>query len=215
MSVISSGKKEDKKDGTKIRKSILRSLLNLEKITLKSTKFQFGSTTERRRRKKYMKEKKDVTPRRVNEYEIKWKIEQIMSRYKLPHDLCINALIQFPSYRNKEIIDLIKPYLKGLIGLMDIVSKEKSEDLSDKTLNYIATNLQYKRINKDRFICKYGEKGTLFYIILKGKVVFLVPKIFKCYLNESEYLSHLIKLRKNGENELLRNIISLIDNIMI
>ena len=99
--------------------------------------------------------------------------------------------------------------MKDLIGLMDIVSKEKNDELSDKTLSQIAMNLQYKKINKDKFICKFGEKGNNFYIILKGKVVFLVPKIIKCYLNESEYLSHLIKLKNNGENELLRNIMSI------
>ena len=70
-------------------------------------------------------------------------------------------------------------------------------------------NLQYKKIKKNRFICKYGEKGNTFYVILKGKVAFLVPKIVKCYLNESEYLLHLIKLKINRENELLRTIMAI------
>ena len=37
----------------------------------------------------------------------------------------------------------------------------------------------------------------------------MVPKIVKCYLNESEYLFHLIKLKINGENELLRTIMAI------
>ena len=184
------------------------SLLNFDRLSINNSKYQYNTLTDRKRRR-YLKEKKNISPKRVNENEIRMTINQLISHYKSPYDLCINALIQFPSFRNKEIINLIKPYLKDLIGLMDIVSKEKNEELSDKTLSQIAMNLQYKKINKDKFICKFGEKGNNFYIILKGKVVFLVPKIIKCYLNESEYLSHLIKLKNNGENELLRNIMSI------
>ena len=184
------------------------SLLNFDRLSINNSKYQYNTLTDRKRRR-YLKEKKNITPKRVDESEIRRTINQLISHYKSPYDLCINALIQFPSFRNKEIINLIKPYLKDLIGLMDIVSKEKNEELSDKTLSQIAMNLQYKKINKDKFICKFGEKGNNFYIILKGKVVFLVPKIIKCYLNESEYLSHLIKLKNNGENELLRNIMSI------
>ena len=184
------------------------SLLNFDRLSINNSKYQYNTLTDRKRRR-YLKEKKNITPKRVNESEIRMTINQLISHYKSPYDLCINALIQFPSFRNKEIINLIKPYLKDLIGLMDIVSKEKNEELSDKTLSQIAMNLQYKKINKDKFICKFGEKGNHFYIILKGKVVFLVPKIIKCYLNENEYLSHLIKLKNNGENELLRNIMSI------
>ena len=69
--------------------------------------------------------------------------------------------------------------------------------------------LQYSNIEKNNFICRFGEKGNNCYIILKGKVVFLVPKIIKCYLNESEYMSYLIQLKTTGENELLRNLISI------
>ena len=184
------------------------SLLNFDRLSINNSKYQYNTLTDRKRRR-YLKEKKNITPKRVDESEIRRTINQLISHYKSPYDLCINALIQFPSFRNKEIINLIKPYLKDLIGLMDIVSKEKNDELSDKTLSQIAMNLQYKKINKDKFICKFGEKGNNFYIILKGKVVFLVPKIIKCYLNESEYLSHLIKLKNNGENELLRNIMSI------
>ena len=162
-----------------------------------------------RRRRRHIKEIKETYKKKINEHEMREIINQLLSVYKTPYDLCINALIQFPSYRNKEAIDLIKPYLKELIGLMDIVSKEKNEELSDKVLSQIALNLQYKKILGKNFICRFGEKGNHFYIILKGKIVFLVPKIIKCYLNENEYMNYLIKLKKSGENELLRNVISI------
>ena len=157
-----------------------------------------------RKRKRNIKEMKEMYIKKINDNEINRIVNQLIKVNKNSYDLCVNALIQFPSYRNKEVIDLIKPYLKELIALMDIVSKEKNEELCDKTLSQIAMNLQYKKVKKNNFVCRYGEKGNHFYIILKGKVVFLVPKIVKCYLNESEYIHYLLKLKKNGENELLR-----------
>ena len=207
MSVIPNLKKEY----ISKRNSVRYSMINLKGITInhsnqsKEIKYQSGNLSDRKR-KKSNKEVKDTEPKKVDEIEIQKIVNQLINRYKNNYELCINTLLKFPSHRNKEIVNLIKPYLKELIGLMDIVSKEKSKESSDKTLDQIAMNLQYTKINKNKFICKYGEKGYHFYIILKGRVVFLVPKITKCYLNESEYLHHLIKLKSNGENELLRNI---------
>ena len=93
--------------------------------------------------------------------------------------------------------------------MRNLISNEKNEESADKILNQIAMNLQYKKIDKNKFICKYGEKGNHFYVILKGKIVFLVPKIVKCYLNECEYITYLLKLKKSGENDLLKNLISI------
>ena len=162
-----------------------------------------------RKRKPNTKGIKNISPTKIDNNEIMRVVNRFMNHYKNPYDLCVNVLIQFSTYRNKEIIDLIKPYLKELIGLMDIISKEKNMDLADKILNQIAMNLQYKKIDRNKFICKYGEKGNHFYIILKGRIVFLVPKIVKCYLNECEYITYLLKLKKKGEYELLKNMINL------
>ena len=159
--------------------------------------------------KKRKKNLKKSNTKNIDDNEIIKVVNKFSNHYKNPFDLCVNALIQFKNYRNKEIIDLIIPYLKELIGLMDIISKEKSEELAEKILDQIAMNLQYKKILKNKYIYKYGDKGNDFYIILKGKAAFLVPRIIKCYLNEIEYINYLLKLKKCGENDLLRDIISL------
>ena len=167
-------------------------------------------SSERRRKRRTSKYLKDAYFEKLNDNEIKMVIKQILNKYRNPYDICINALIKFqPISRNKEVINLIKPYLKELYGLMDMISKEKNEELATKTLNQISTNLIYKKVPKNRFICRYGEKGEHLYIILKGKITFLVPKMIKCYLNEQEYLTYLIKLKMTGEDELLRIVMSI------
>ena len=194
MSVLSNINKDNNHIQKSVNKSKKGNDISNEDIT-KAFKFHLKSLSDKKKRKS-LKYAKNTPLRKIDEHEMIRVVNQLLNHYKTSYDLCINSLIQFPSYRNKEVIDLIKPYLKELIGLMDIVSKEKNEEIVDKTISQIAMNLQYKKIEKDKFICKYGEKGNHFYIILKGKVVFLVPKLVKCYLNECEYIYYLLKLKK-------------------
>jgi len=207
MSVLSNIDKESKHIPKSVNKSKIENDFSNKDIT-KAFKLHLKSLSDKKK-KRNLKFVKNTPLRQIDEHEIKRVVNQFLNHYKTSYDLCINSLIQFPSYRNKEVIDIIKPYLKELIGLMDVVSKEKTEEFVDKAISQIAMNLQYKKIEKDKFICKYGEKGNHFYVILKGKVVFLVPKLVKCYLNECEYIYYLLKLKKCGENELLRNMVNI------
>ena len=193
-------------------KSANRSLLLLGSLainTIANSKDRKSRISSDRKRKLQSTEIKEIYIKKLNNNEIISILTKLLSLYTDSYDLCINALIHFPSYRSKEVVDLIKPYLKEMIGLMDIISKERNDEQADKILNHIAMNLQYKKILKKNFVCRFGEKGNHFYVILKGKVVFLVPKIVKCYLNESEYMNYLIKLKQSGENELLKSVISI------
>ena len=212
MSVIHNPKisADENKHHTVRRSMLLLGGMIINSITNSKNIHSKVLSTERRKKKRNSKNIKELYMEKLNDNEIKMVINQILNKYKNPYDICINALIKFQPYsRNKEVINLIKPYLKELYGLMDIVSKEKNEELSSKTINQISTNLIYEKIPKNRFICRYGEKGNHFYIILKGKVVFLVPKMIKCYLNEQEYLTYLIKLKIAREYELLRIVMSI------
>jgi hypothetical protein len=97
--------------------------------------------------------------------------------------------------------------LRELIGLVDIISRVKYNDQFENAFNDIAEKLKYKYLPENRFVCRYGDKGTHFSILLKGKIVFLVPKLIKCYLNKTEYLEYLLKLKRYGEHELLKKMI--------
>ena len=124
-----------------------------------------------------------------------------------PVDLCLNALDNLPKQRNNECLKHIIYYLKSLPNFMNIISKEKNMKLSENLIHQISIHLLHEYIPKNHLICRYGEKGEKFYIILKGKVIFVVPKPSKCYLNLEEYITYLMQLRKNKEFELIKTLL--------
>ena len=124
-----------------------------------------------------------------------------------PVDLCLHALDYLPKERDNECLRHIISYLKTLPNFMNIILKEKNSKLSENLIEQISIHLRHEFIPKNNLVCRYGEKGEKFYIILKGKVIFLVPKPSKCYLNLEEYILYLMQLRKNNELELINNLL--------
>ena len=122
-------------------------------------------------------------------------------------DLCLFALAHQPNKRNQEMIYNIKSYLKTLPSFMNIISKEQNVNISDNLIEQISIHLRHEFIPKNNLVCRYGERGEKFYIILKGKVTFFVPKMIKCYLNLEEYINYLIQLRNNDEFEIINNLL--------
>ena len=124
-----------------------------------------------------------------------------------PVDLCLYGLDHLPNQRNSECLQYIKTYLKSLPSFMNIISKEKNLNLSENLIEQISIHLRHEYIPKNNIVCRFGERGEKFYIILKGKVKFFIPKVHKCYLNFEEYIQYLIQLRKNDELGLINNLI--------
>ena len=124
-----------------------------------------------------------------------------------PVDLCLFALDHLPNQRDSECLQYIKAYLKSMPSFMNIISKEKNLNLSENLIEQISIHLRHEYIPKNNIVCRFGERGEKFYIILKGKVKFFIPKIHKCYLNFEEYLLYLIQLRKNDEVGLINNLV--------
>ena len=124
---------------------------------------------------------------------------------------CILALSLSKDMRNKNppLLNSIESYLKTLPGLMNIISNEQSKYTKDEKIKQISINMKYEYYAKNTIMFKYGERGDKFYIILKGKIGFLTPKKIKCNLTEEEYLNNLVKYYKNGEFELVKNIMRL------
>jgi len=123
-------------------------------------------------------------------------------------DLCLFSLNYPPKERTDEHNQNIISYLKSLPSFMNIISKEQNMKLSEELINQISKHLHHEYIPKNNIVCQYGEKGEKFYIILKGRVNFIVPKPIKCYLNFDEYMNYLIQLRKNNEYELINNLLA-------
>ena len=122
-------------------------------------------------------------------------------------DLCLYALAHQPNKRNQEMINYIKSYLKSMPSFMNVISKEQNVNLSENLIEQISIHLRHEFIPRNNLVCRYGDRGDKFYIILKGKVTFLVPKMIKCYLNLEEYINYLMQLRKNDEFELINNLL--------
>ena len=124
-----------------------------------------------------------------------------------PVDLCLKALDSLPKQRNNECLKNIISYLKSLPNFMNVLSKEKNSKISENLVEQISIHLRHEFIPKNNLVCRYGERGEKFYIILKGKVIFLIPRPAKCYLNLEEYILYLMQLRKNNEFELIDNLL--------
>lgn len=206
-----SGYVTPRREKIKIPKSDKNLTLELPAIspTVKSSKNapKFKMATSVKKRKK--DNKRGESFNLLSDIEMRQKYNEICNLYRTPYDLCVKCLEFFPTNRNYEIIKLIKSYLKELIGLVDIISRVKNDHQFDKVIGEIAENLKYKYVPKNRFVCRYGDKGTHFSILLKGKIIFLVPKLIKCYLNKTEYLDYLLKLKIFGEHELLKKTLNL------
>jgi CRP-like cAMP-binding protein len=150
----------------------------------------------------------------INKKELEEEMKRINRalRNTTPYELCINALSQQPEDRSIELNKRISFYLRGLKKFMNILSNEDEEELENVLYN-ISSHLKLEKYDTNQIICKYGDTADKFYIILKGKVVFLVPKQTKHYLAEDEYILYLLNLKKKGELEIMKK--TLINNQLI
>lgn len=48
--------------------------------------------------------------------------------------------------------------------------KKYGQENGENWLNQIYTKIKYESVNKDKYIMRYGEFGSTYYIVLKGKV---------------------------------------------
>jgi len=121
---------------------------------------------------------------------------------------CISALSFSKEVRNNNpnLLKSIQSYIKSLKGFMNIFSNENNIVSMEEKLKDIALNIKYEYFNKNTVMFKYGDKGDKFYIILKGKIGFLIPQKVKLKLNEEEYLINLAHFYQNGEFELVKHI---------
>ena len=138
------------------------------------------------------------------EKEKEQRIKTKLFRQSDPSDICIEALKIFPNHRTEQQIKIISYYLQMLKNFMSIFKDQIQNEELDEFLYNISSSLIYEHIPKNKFIFKFADKAEKFYIILRGKVDFCVPKVNKILMNENEYILFLIKLRFNDETELIK-----------
>jgi hypothetical protein len=139
-----------------------------------------------------------------------YEINQLEFKYNTPIDICIQSL-KFPmEEREGKIIKYISSYIENIPNILNLLNLNKDQRQYNSIMKEISKNLNYKNISKNRFVYKnINEKINIMYIILTGKICILKPKIISCCLTEEEYLSYLIKLRKNNEISILKKTIEL------
>lgn len=115
---------------------------------------------------------------------------------------CISELNKPISERKTEKI--IK-YIKSLSPFMTLIKEELKKN--SEYLENIIKIFHYIKKLKHKIIVKEGEKGNEFFIILRGKVAILVLQPEYYNMTEEEYILHLLKLKKNNENECIKQTI--------
>ena len=194
-----------KKDGESKKSSIIRQSKNQMK------------TMRQMRLKLYQKKltKKNLNAnKKFSVVLTKEEIEQKISHFKKiygpssSYQICLQALYYPPFQRTFELNNMIGYHLRNLKKFIHKLS-DLSEEEFELTLLNISSHLNSEKYNKNDIICRYGDKADKFYIVLKGKVIFLVPEENKYYMTEEEYIEHLMKLRENQEFEIIRNILNI------
>ena len=141
--------------------------------------------------------------------------ERLVKEYTLtypnPLELCIQGLKIDISKRDMNIVSIINPYLLSLPSFVQVLKTETTSKNFEDIVTKISIVMSHRKVLKNRLIMRLGDKGNEFFIILNGKVGFMVVKTVKCYLNEEEFILFLLKLRKNNEFELLR--LNILNNI--
>ena len=139
-----------------------------------------------------------------------YEIKQLEFKFNSPIDLCIESL-KFPiEEREGKIIKYISSYIENIPNILNLLNLNKEQRHYNSIMKEITKNLKYNNIPKNKYVySNINEKINIMYIILKGKICILKPKIISYYLTEEEYLSYLIKLRKNYEISLLKKTIEL------
>ena len=74
--------------------------------------------------------------------------------------------------RTREEVQHLKNYFIRL-KFFDNLLKDNDQD--EEVISECCKQLQYRKYYKHDFICKYGEEGHEFYILMKGRVNVIVP----------------------------------------
>jgi hypothetical protein len=99
---------------------------------------------------------------------------------------------------NKQIMD----YLSKMGEFLDMLRDVQDVPLSE-LIQTISMHILYEFAPCNSIILKTGDSGDKFYIILKGRVDIMAPRLKKIALTDCEYFTHLFALRRYNEIDLL------------
>jgi CRP-like cAMP-binding protein len=125
-----------------------------------------------------------------------------------PFNAAIEIIKKPINQRHAKETEKVVSYLMTLNEFIQILRSE-NDKFFNEILKNVAANILYQKHLKNQVVFKYGERGSKYFIILQGKVSILIPKYVRLMMNEDDYIKYLLRLRKNGEFELLSKCINL------
>ena len=121
-------------------------------------------------------------------------------------------LLLYSIHKKKKLehdILFISHYLTSFKNIIDLINENKTLIDSTKILSELSNNIKIeKKINKS-IICKYGDIGDKFYLILQGSISVIVKKEIQIEMTEYEYYLYLKNLKNYSENELIEDNLKL------
>lgn len=97
-------------------------------------------------------------------------------------------LKKVPSERSNDDVQLLKVYFKD-----NPFFQKYGKENGEKWLTLIYNAMKYESIKQNNYVIRYGEFGTTFYIILKGKVEVRIPVEMKEEFTFRELLVYIFK----------------------
>lgn len=106
--------------------------------------------------------------------------------------------------QNRSVADnqVVINFLMHLDPFTQTISEVKG-DKTKELMSNLSFSLKYSYKSANSLIFRFGDPAEKFYLILDGKVDYLVPNDSIAYLTEAEYFVYLLQLRKYSEMELL------------
>ena len=121
------------------------------------------------------------------------------------YNSCIEEL-EIPPGQSRRL-NVISGYLNSLKNFM-LILKDPKESIQE-VLDKLSSVMKLRKVKKHELILKEGERGQEFFLLLRGKISILTPKINEYYMTDEEYISYLFQLRLKDQNELIQKCITL------
>ena len=149
-----------------------------------------------------------VTEKKVENLEslIKSKIKDnvfLSNLFQNEDTLSIIIYLLSKNSRTERDIFILNRCLQSLNYFIELLKLEGESFNDEELLTKINYSLKCNIIEENTFLFKVGNKGNKFYIILKGSVSVLIPKMITLKMKEEQYIHHLQLLYSCDEKYLL------------
>ena len=132
---------------------------------------------------------------------IKYNLLKILFEYEDNFRLVCDIYQKF--IKSKLEMEILNFYLKSLGNFISLIHSDEPMTQLDNIINTVNKYLRVNTYSKNTILFRIRDIGTKYYILLKGKIVTLLPRKFIKAMTFEEYRNHLNILYILGEDYLL------------